>query len=249
MNVSKHELSLGRGMGDVPLSEAEEYFYSIISKNGNNDSCEDITESKEEFLVACMQENLEHARHVENERLTFMSIFMAVVAGALALIFSLPNFLRIVLTMMLIVVAIISMVLTKRWKIAFQDLMEVARLCYNILFTCMFEVSNDDYQSVKDLGEKQGKPDPYIGHFKHYLYCFDFKTTCKLVDAKTLDKPVFRLLIRKNSWLYKKLNDRIRTDNVIRLFNYMILWLLVVSLIYFILVLFFPAIEITQITL
>ena len=55
------------------------------------------------------------------------------------------------------------------------------------------------------------------------------------------------ILISKET--YKKLNDRIRTDNVIRLFNYMILWLLVVSLIYFILVLFFPAIEITQITL
>ena len=41
----------------------------------------DLDENQVSFLSQCMTENLEHARHVENERLTFNSIFLALVAG------------------------------------------------------------------------------------------------------------------------------------------------------------------------
>ena len=38
------------------------------------------------FVLAMLQENLQHARHVENERITYHGFFAAMVAGALALI-------------------------------------------------------------------------------------------------------------------------------------------------------------------
>ena len=39
----------------------------------------ELSENQANFLSQCMSENLEHARHVENERLTFNSIFLALV--------------------------------------------------------------------------------------------------------------------------------------------------------------------------
>ena len=36
------------------------------------------------YLQHCVSENLNHARHVENERLTFTSIYIAMVIGAVA---------------------------------------------------------------------------------------------------------------------------------------------------------------------
>lgn len=44
----------------------------------------ELSESQISFLSQCLTENLEHARHAENERLTFNSIFLALVAGAMA---------------------------------------------------------------------------------------------------------------------------------------------------------------------
>ena len=44
----------------------------------------ELSESQINFLSQCLTENLEHARHAENERLTFNNIFLALVAGAMA---------------------------------------------------------------------------------------------------------------------------------------------------------------------
>ena len=40
------------------------------------------------YLQHCVSENLNHARHVENERLTFTSIYIAMVIGAVGRAFS-----------------------------------------------------------------------------------------------------------------------------------------------------------------
>ena len=37
----------------------------------------DVQEKKIEYLQHCVSENLNHARHVENERLSFTSIYTA----------------------------------------------------------------------------------------------------------------------------------------------------------------------------
>ena len=49
---------------------------------------ESLTDTQIDFLMSCFEQNLEHARHVENERLTFNSIYMALVGGVLAFVYS-----------------------------------------------------------------------------------------------------------------------------------------------------------------
>ncbi|MBQ8975597.1 MAG: hypothetical protein IJ072_07765 [Oscillospiraceae bacterium] len=145
---------------------------------------EDISESKAEFLVACMQENLEHARHVENERLTFMSIYMAVVAGALAFVNEQPHIIRIGLTLLLIAVGIITLVLTKRWKDVFNELMNNARICYNIAFNTLFNVTKEDFD---ELGTGWD-----TARFKNSLYSFDFKRKTMILGKRVkTDKVIF----------------------------------------------------------
>ena len=39
-----------------------------------------------DYIKTCFSENLSHARHVENERLTFTSIYIAMVIGAVAVV-------------------------------------------------------------------------------------------------------------------------------------------------------------------
>ena len=51
------------------------------SRRGNS-----IDQNKFNFVLAMLQENLQHVRHVENERITYHGFFAAMVAGALALI-------------------------------------------------------------------------------------------------------------------------------------------------------------------
>ncbi|MBR5390571.1 MAG: hypothetical protein IK141_04660 [Clostridia bacterium] len=114
--------------------------------------------------MTCPSENLAHARHVEMERLTFMSIYMAVVAGALAFVYGVGNnVIRIGITALLIVVGIITLLLTKRWREAFQEYKEAARTCYHLWFDGLFPAEVQGH--VPDLGEK----------LPHYLYAFDVK--------------------------------------------------------------------------
>ena len=48
-----------------------------------------IDPEKYDFIRSCMQENLQHARHVENERISFHGFYAALSAGALAFILEL----------------------------------------------------------------------------------------------------------------------------------------------------------------
>ncbi len=74
----------------------------------------ELTEEQAEFITACMSENLEHARHVENERLTFNSIFLALVAGAMALSGSLNAVMTFAMYLFLTIAGFLSIVLTAR---------------------------------------------------------------------------------------------------------------------------------------
>lgn len=82
----------------------------------------------EETLVNIMLSNLEHARHVENERLSFNSIYIAVVAGFFALAF---DFEKPVLTLffigILLFISLVGFLFTKRWTDVFEGHMDKAK--------------------------------------------------------------------------------------------------------------------------
>lgn len=66
--------------------------------------------------------NLEHARHVENERLSFNSIYIAVVAGFFALAFDFSNpLLTTFFIGILLVISTIGFLFTKRWSDVFAE--------------------------------------------------------------------------------------------------------------------------------
>ena len=77
---------------------------------------ESLTDTQIDFLMSCFEQNLEHARHVENERLTFNSIYMALVGGVLAFVYSTEVkyvMFSVGVTVLLIITGFIAMLLTK----------------------------------------------------------------------------------------------------------------------------------------
>lgn len=144
--------------------QAEAYFTDVIRRASLAGNEERITESQAEFFMTCLSENLAHARHVEMERLTFMSIYMAVVAGALAFVYGIGNgVIRIGMTALLIVIGVITLLLTKRWRDAFNEYKEEARTCYHLWFGGLFPA------------EVQGRSPDSGEKLPHYLYAFDVK--------------------------------------------------------------------------
>ena len=125
----------------------------------------DLDEKQVSFLSQCMTENLEHARHVENERLTFNSIFLALVAGALAFANSLPSLIAFGIYFFLTLAGFLSMVLTVRWNNAFDRHLFYAQKCYKLLHINLFGKvlqKNEDCETPESI--------EYLNELP--MYCF-----------------------------------------------------------------------------
>lgn len=85
----------------------------------------------EVFLLECMKENLGHARHVENERMTFNSLFAALVGGSLAVISQIDDqVIAVTMIGILMLLNIICFTFTKRWNKVFKNHYETAKKIY-----------------------------------------------------------------------------------------------------------------------
>ena len=129
-------------------------------------------------LVALLVCNVEHARHVENERLSFNSIHIAVVAGFFALAFDFEKpLLTVFLIGILLIISVIGLLFTKRWTDVFEGhylkAQEIAMLLYG-------EEAPNDHE---DLVNK-------YYYFKHdYLH---HKIMAKIrLEAKTGKQPAY----------------------------------------------------------
>lgn len=90
----------------------------------------DVQEKKIEYLQHCVSENLNHARHVENERLTFTSIYIAMAIGAVAAIFAMDDqIVAAILATVLAVFGFLAMLLNMRWQGVFDDHIHAAEKC------------------------------------------------------------------------------------------------------------------------
>lgn len=98
-----------------------------------------IREAQISFIQACMEQNLEHLRHVENERLSFTSIYMALVAGAYAFIFGLEEkLISIFILIGLLILGALVLVLIIKWNKAFCQHRENAKRDYELLRKHLF---------------------------------------------------------------------------------------------------------------
>ncbi len=78
-------------------------------------------EQRIDYLKLCFTENLNHARHVENERLTFTALYIAMLIGGVAVIFDTDDAVAAgVLAAALTVLAFLSVLLNQRWQGVFD---------------------------------------------------------------------------------------------------------------------------------
>ncbi len=99
-----------------------------------------MNEKKVEYLQLCVTENLSHARHVENERLTFTSIYIAMVIGAVAVVFGLENnWVAFTVSLILTVFGLMAMLLNMRWQGVFDDHIDMARQCHQLWYDLLPE--------------------------------------------------------------------------------------------------------------
>ena len=98
------------------------------------------TKLSDEFLWELLKENLNHARHVENERITFVTLFTALVGGFFAILSTADpishhywRILIIATLLPLLFLNILSLALTRRWNHTYDKHMDRARQIYKQL--------------------------------------------------------------------------------------------------------------------
>lgn len=160
-------------------------------------------ELSETFLLEVMKENLNQARHAENERMMFVTLFAALVGGVLSVVADMENtFFASFIIVLLLVLNYVCYELTKRWNNVFKAHWSMAKRisCYlaersaDNGFSPAYEIFTETYLSQ-------------YPHLNRY-FCFD------------------------NSRNYTGKRRYIRTSQLFSLFNICIFILLGMSLLY-----------------
>lgn len=132
----------------------------------------DFDPSQEDFLATCMQENLNHARHIENERMSLLVGISAMVAGVLAvggsllstalesagehntLVFFLEILTVVLIFMVIMAVVVLAKRLNTRWNTGFDRHLYYAKSAYYMLHRSNFELNerglSENYQKMPD---------------------------------------------------------------------------------------------------
>ena len=101
-----------------------------MSAEQKNGISPELLAARREYYKSCMEQNQEHARHIENERLNFTSIFMAIICGALAFAFDgEPGVMQIILLAVLILLEVIAIYLVHRWDVAYDRRRKAVNEC------------------------------------------------------------------------------------------------------------------------
>jgi len=169
---------------DLPYLWQDEVIFANLAKKCEADDKDERREALD-FVRVMMQENLSHARHVENERLTYFGFATASCAAAISLMNNTADvtLLKLVGTLVLLLIAVIGFFLTKRWSNAFDRHLDFARGCYFLLHNHLFKDSRS-CENTKAFQEayKEGifindSPSSKAGqHLEHLpLYCFKIR--------------------------------------------------------------------------
>ena len=111
-----------------------------------------------EEIIEHIEMNLEHARHVENERLSLNSIFSAIVAGVLAFTLDGDNaFVGFISMTFLGLLCVLSMLLNKRWTDVFAAHTRVAQNLTRELYGDEMELNDFYYHKHTPNTENCGK--------------------------------------------------------------------------------------------
>lgn len=124
-----------------------------------------------ELLQNCMKENLNQTRHVENERLSFLRVYLVLagIVGALVTDGTLheKNWAFLLLIGLVFISGMLAIVLTMRWNKVFQTHRECAIGCYLKLYELIY---NGEKAAIVKYSEGE------TGVSKGYpLYSFTFE--------------------------------------------------------------------------
>ena len=86
------------------------------------------TFEEQEFLTGCMMANIEHARHIENERMTFISLLLVSIGMILEGSASMTPLLRSVMAGILLLMNVVCTCLLRRWDLVYTRHMNLAEL-------------------------------------------------------------------------------------------------------------------------
>ncbi len=185
---------------------------------------EEYDDSQESFIQMAMQENLNHARHVENERMSLLVGITALVAGVLAVGGSMlttalqeaaehskgasvVEFGTIFLV--LFVTALVLWLckrLNSRWNMTFDRHMFYAKSCYFLLHRSNFEFNNkglkasDPHEVPEDLTVKDTDDPDLVYNVTKKAFQEDFKLSARKnkTDTVTLETmPLYCFSINK----------------------------------------------------
>ena len=182
---------------------------------------ESLTDTEIDFLMSCFEQNLEHARHVENERLTFNSIYMALVGGVLAFVYSTEVkyvMFSVGVTVLLIITGFIAMLLTKRWDHTFDRHIEYAKGCYRLDHQSLFPDDLDD----EDENNEDAAASEWINGVNG-LPAYAFRP--KNPESKHDSGPVAAMA----NYVY----STFRTRRLFKYFYWLIQLVLIASMVYF----------------
>lgn len=122
------------------------------------------------FLMDCMKENLNHCRHIENERLSFASLYMVLAGGVLTIVGGkggeINRTIVLALLLTIFILGIIALIVTYKWNYVFEGHRECAIACYKQLHEIIFlEKDEPNVIYLRHMEVlKKGLP----------LYCFKF---------------------------------------------------------------------------
>lgn len=119
------------------------------------------------FLTECMKENLNHARHIENERHNFLSLHLVVVGLFLGAIIdpSTSPWFSLLLSIILLFFSNIMSELFKRWAVVYQGHMDTASRLARLIDNDAEEVEEPKYCPIGG--------DKIQGHHPNFYYYFD----------------------------------------------------------------------------
>ena len=195
-----------------------------------------IDPEKYDFIRTCIQENLQHARHVENERISFHGFYAALSAGALAFILELSKeawnddvnnigssivilAISLIICSIMIVLGIMTLQLCERWSNTFERHLEYAKGCYYLLHRELFEKNAENNPitnpEIKERFELEKAPDSKktqepLRMNTLPLYCFR-------ISDPAVNRKLHKMILNKNNR---------RTKVLFRSFDIMIIWAL-----------------------
>lgn len=175
------------------------------------DTVTKVIDIQGDFLSTMICQNLDHARHVENERLSFNSIFLAAMAGFVAIAFgALDN--PIILYPILVFLfglSYVGLIFTERWTAVYKGHFEKAK--------ALVLLAVDKKES-----RGQAADDPYRLDFEpdtNEFYYFRHEYYLPMLQERLNKNPAFQLELREKyasmleAEITKKKYDKYETED------------------------------------